>query len=80
VLHITEVGHLEGDTVTLQDIFTCSNDESGRDLVGLLTMTGIKPGFLTKLSSNGVTIPQSLFHAEHLDDRPRTDTKRFIRR
>ena len=67
ITHITEVGKMEGDTITLQDIFIAKPDEDGAAagatarLLGPLAMTGIKPGFLDKLAQNGVTIPVSFF-------------------
>ena len=67
ITHITEVGKMEGETITLQDIFIAKPDEDGAAsgqtsrLLGPLTMTGIKPGFLDKLAQNGVTIPVSFF-------------------
>ncbi len=67
ITHITEVGKMEGETITLQDIFIAKPDEQGAAsgqtsrLLGPLTMTGIKPGFLEKLAQNGVTIPVSFF-------------------
>jgi pilus assembly protein CpaF len=74
ITHITEVGKMEGDTITLQDIFIAKPDEEGAAsgatsrLLGNLQMTGIKPGFLDKLAQNGVTIPVSFFAG---DDDPR---------
>ena len=70
ITHITEVGKMEGDMVTLQDIFIAKPDEEGAQsggtttLLGSLKMTGIKPGFLDKLASNAVTIPVSFFAGE----------------
>ena len=67
ITHITEVGKMEGDTITLQDIFIAKPDDEGAQagatarLLGGLQMTGIKPGFLDKLAQNGVTIPVSFF-------------------
>ena len=67
ITHITEVGKMEGETITLQDIFIAKPDEDGAAagatsrLLGPLQMTGIKPGFLDKLAQNGVTIPVSFF-------------------
>lgn len=67
ITHVTEVGKIEGDTITLQDIFIAKPDEEGAAagatsrLLGPLAMTGIKPMFLDKLAQNGVTIPVSFF-------------------
>jgi pilus assembly protein CpaF len=70
ITHITEVGKMEGDLITLQDIFVARPDEEGAEtggttrLLGPLTMTGIKPQFLDKLAQNGVTIPTSFFASD----------------
>ncbi len=67
ITHITEVGKMEGDIITLQDIFIAKPDEEGAEaggttqLLGPLSMTGIKPGFLDKLAQNAVVIPVSFF-------------------
>jgi pilus assembly protein CpaF len=70
ITHVTEVGKMEGDLITLQDIFIAKPDEDGAQsggttkLLGALQMTGIKPGFLDKLAQNGVTIPVSFFASD----------------
>ncbi|MCW2956845.1 MAG: pilus assembly protein CpaF [Thermoleophilia bacterium] len=70
ITHITEVGKMEGETITLQDIFIAKPDDEGAQsgttsrLLGHLQMTGIKPGFLDKLAQNGVTIPVSFFASD----------------
>ena len=67
ITHITEVGKMESDMISLQDLFIAKPDEEGAAaggttrLLGPLEMTGIKPGFLDKLAQNGVTIPVSFF-------------------
>src|SRR5436190_6240096 len=48
ITHVTEVERMEGDVITLQDIFVFDNqsglDENGRTL-GTLTPTGLRPRF-----------------------------------
>jgi len=67
VSRITEVAGMEGDVVTLQDLFVSrSGDEERRDggrvvLLGPLRSTGLLPNFLPKLSLNGVELPPSTF-------------------
>ena len=53
VTHITEVGRMEGDVITLQDIFIASHvdDSDPGKLTSKLTYTGVRPGFLTKLET-----------------------------
>jgi pilus assembly protein CpaF len=71
ITHITEVVGMEGDIVTLQDIFVfdprAGVDEHGRR-VGALRPTGIRPKFLDKLNDWDV----------HLDPRMFAD-ERFLR-
>ncbi len=62
--YITEVERMEGDVITLQDIFAYDHsagfDESGRSL-GTLRSTGLRPKFLEKLAEHGVTVDPMLF-------------------
>ncbi|GAA3812952.1 CpaF family protein [Nocardioides panacisoli] len=68
ITHVTEVERMEGEVVTLQDIFIFDNsagfDESGR-VLGRLRSTGLRPKFLEKLAGQNVAIDPSLFRAEH---------------
>jgi pilus assembly protein CpaF len=63
VSRITEVVGMEGDVVTMQDIFvTGAGDEDrahgGRfALLGPLQPSGLSPSFLPKLAANGVDLP-----------------------
>jgi pilus assembly protein CpaF len=63
ITHITEVGRMEGDVITLQDIFVASFvDEVGAEQVtSKMVHTGIRPGFGEKLEQHGVTLPKALF-------------------
>jgi pilus assembly protein CpaF len=67
VTHVTEVVGMEGDVITLQDLFLFDHamgfDETGRSL-GTLRSTGISPRFVEKLSRHGITIPPGLFTFE----------------
>src|ERR687886_241669 len=64
VTHVTEVGGMEGDVITLQDLFLFDHqmglDEHGRTL-GALKSTGLRPKFLEKLESSGVRIDPGTF-------------------
>ena len=64
VTHITEVVGMEGEVVTLQDLFTfdykAGQDERGR-FRGRLNSTGLRPRFLEELSSHGVEVPLGIF-------------------
>jgi pilus assembly protein CpaF len=69
VSRVTEVAGLEGDVVTLQDLFVArsAEDDAGivrrHSLLGPLRSTGLMPGFLSKLTTNGVEVPTNVFEA-----------------
>ena len=64
VVQVTEIAGMEGDVVTLQDLFVARppnghTDAAGSDLMGNLESTGLRPGFLSKLKANGVELAAS---------------------
>jgi pilus assembly protein CpaF len=64
VTQITEIAGMEGDVVTLQDLFVARAPESngaawGAPLLGVLESTNLRPGFLQKLKANGVELAPS---------------------
>jgi pilus assembly protein CpaF len=67
--HVTEVERMEGDVVTLQDIFIFDHsagfDDAGRSL-GTLRSTGLRPKFLEKLAQHGITVDPMLFAMDGL--------------
>jgi pilus assembly protein CpaF len=67
VTHVTEVEGMEGDVITLQDIFlfdfAMGLDEDGR-YAGRLKATGIRPTFSDKLADQGFALPADLFKPE----------------
>ncbi len=69
VTHISEVERMEGDVITLQDIFvfdsTAGFDSQGRNL-GRLRSTGLRPKFLDKLANANVTVDPLLFHTDRI--------------
>jgi pilus assembly protein CpaF len=64
ITHITEVERMEGDVITLQDIFLYDNsagfDETGRAM-GTLRASGLRPKFLEKMANSNVTVDPMLF-------------------
>jgi pilus assembly protein CpaF len=63
VTHVTEVVGMEGDTITLQDLFLFHSeglDEQGR-VQGRQAATGLRPAFLERLAERNVLIDQDLF-------------------
>jgi len=67
ITHVTEVQGMEGDVITLQDVFLFDYgmgvDGDGR-FKGHLKATGIRPRFAEKLQDYGVKLGAELFHAE----------------
>ncbi len=63
VTHVTEVSGMEGDTITLQDIFLFKLDRVDEDgkVHGAMRPTGIRPGFVHKFAIAGIELPNSLF-------------------
>jgi pilus assembly protein CpaF len=68
--HVTEVAGMEGEVITLQDIFlfdfSAGVDEEGR-FRGHLKSTGLRPVFLDKLQERGIRIDPELFALESRD-------------
>src|SRR5438552_4245837 len=62
ITQISEVRGLEGDIVTMQDIFTFEN-EGLRDgkVMGQIKPTGIRPSFADRLAARGLELPTSWF-------------------
>jgi len=65
ITYITEVSGMEGQVISLQDIFCFHQegvDERGR-IVGQLRATGIRPTFSESFSIAGVHLPEFLFQS-----------------
>jgi pilus assembly protein CpaF len=64
ITHITEVDGMEGNVITLQDVFSfdfhAGVDDSGR-FRGALRSTGLRPHFVERLADRGVTVPREIF-------------------
>jgi pilus assembly protein CpaF len=63
VLCITEVGSMEGEVITLQDLFVFEKrglTPDGR-VRGRFAATGIRPKFHEKMLSAGIRLPADLF-------------------
>ncbi len=63
IVNITEVVGMEGDIVTLQDLFYYKAeglDSSGK-LKGNFLSTGIRPSFIEKLADNGINVKDEWF-------------------
>ena len=66
VTHVTEVEGMEGDTVTLQDIFVFDHSagiaDDGR-ILGSAKPTGLRPKFSDRLADHGIPLPAGIFGA-----------------
>ncbi len=65
VVTITEVQGMEGDIVTLSDIFKFekAGHENGR-IIGQLRPTGLRPRFMEKIEAEDIYVPPSIFGAQ----------------
>ena len=65
VMCVTEVGHMEGDVVTLQDLFVFEKrgiSPEGR-VQGRFAATGIRPRFYEKVLASGIRLPAEVFES-----------------
>ncbi|MEP7135508.1 MAG: CpaF family protein [Chloroflexota bacterium] len=62
VTTITEVSGMEGDVITMTDIFVFEQNgmENGK-IVGRLRPTGLRPKFMEKIETAGINLPPSIF-------------------
>jgi pilus assembly protein CpaF len=64
ITHVTEIVGMEGDVITLQDLFlfdySAGIDEEGHFLGGLKS-TGLRPRFLDKLQERGISVSPEVF-------------------
>jgi pilus assembly protein CpaF len=74
ITHISEVQGMEGDVITLQDIFLfdfgMGVDEAGR-FKGHLKPTGIRPKFAEKMADYGIKLKADMFQGEGMARRAR---------
>jgi pilus assembly protein CpaF len=64
ITHVTEIVGMEGDIISLQDLFLfdykAGIDEDGKFRGGLLA-TGLRPRFVDRLAEQGIKIPAEVF-------------------
>lgn len=62
VTTITEVSGMEGDVITMTDIFVFEQTgmENGK-IIGRLRPTGLRPKFMDKIETAGINLPPSIF-------------------
>ena len=64
VTHITEVVGMEGDAITLQDLFLYDETGTAGGRPGRFRATGVVPGFLPTLEARGSRLSADIFHSE----------------
>ena len=63
ITSISEVTGMEGDTITMQEIFQFERkgvDKDGK-VVGRFRPTGVRPRFAERLKQYGMTLPRTFF-------------------
>src|SRR5574341_117501 len=62
IVNITEISGMEGDVITMTDIFVFEQTgvENGQ-IVGRLRPTGLRPKFMDKIEATGINLPPSIF-------------------
>jgi pilus assembly protein CpaF len=62
IVNIAEVSGMEGDVITMTDIFAFeqSGYENGK-VIGRLRPTGLRPKFMEKIDASGIHLPASIF-------------------
>ena len=67
VISIAEITGMEGDIVTMQDIFVYRKRgiRDNGEVVGEFAATGIRPKFAERLAVTGVPLPTAMFEVSH---------------
>ncbi len=62
IVNITEITGMEGDIITMTDVFQFEHSgyENNR-VVGRLRPTGLRPKFMDKIETSGIRLPASIF-------------------
>ena len=62
ITNITEISGMEGEVITMTDIFVFEQTgiENGQ-VVGRLRPTGLRPKFMDKIEASGINLPPSIF-------------------
>jgi pilus assembly protein CpaF len=63
IVSISEISGMEGDVITMQDIFVYDREgiDSQGQVLGRFRATGIRPRFTERLKAYGIELPMSLF-------------------
>ncbi len=70
LLSLSEITGMEGDVITMQDIFRFKmmGRDSDNQVIGHFEATGIRPKFLDTLSSHGIALSPDLFRPDRAID------------
>ncbi|MEA2640171.1 MAG: pilus assembly protein CpaF, partial [Chloroflexota bacterium] len=62
IVNVTEVLGMEGETITLQDIFMFEQEGfEGGKVIGRIKPTGVRPKFMPKIEDSGIRLPPTVF-------------------
>ena len=66
VMSISELTGMEGDVITMQDVFTYRQTGVDTDgtVKGYFQATGVRPRFMERLKARGISLPETLFDPE----------------
>ena len=76
IIQISEIVGMEGDVITMQDIFVFERQgiDENEKVLGQFKATGIRPKFADRLKAYGIDLAAMLF--SNLGERPRTPAGR----
>jgi pilus assembly protein CpaF len=62
IVNITEISGMEGDVITMTDLFLFEQTGfEGEKVIGRLRPTGLRPKFMDKIDASGIHLPPSIF-------------------
>jgi len=66
VMSISELTGMEGEVITMQDVFTYRQTGVDTDgtVKGYFQATGVRPRFMERLKARGISLPETLFDPE----------------
>ena len=64
IVYVTEVTGMEGDVITMTDIFVFEQTGfENNKVIGRLRPTGLRPKFMEKIEAAGIRLPPTVFGA-----------------
>ena len=66
VMSVSEINGMEGEVITMQDIFVFDQEgvQADGQVIGKFRATGIRPQFTDRLRAHGIELPPSLFSTQ----------------